>query len=141
MIRPTIISEKYSAAPNFSAIAVSGGQRWRRGTSNRAGKERADGRDRKAAAPARPFLRHLVAVDRGDGGRGFTGHVDEDGGGRAAILRTVIDAGEHDEGGNRVEPIWKVIGKSMAMVAVAPIPGKTPISVPRRKDRGHCEMR
>src|SRR5918994_2109537 len=28
-------------------------------------------------------------------------------------------------------PIWKVIGNSMAMVAVAPIPGSTPISVPR----------
>ncbi len=27
-------------------------------------------------------------------------------------------------------PIWKVIGKSMAMVAVAPMPGSTPISVP-----------
>jgi hypothetical protein len=27
-------------------------------------------------------------------------------------------------------PIWKVIGRSMAMVAVAPMPGSTPISVP-----------
>ena len=27
-------------------------------------------------------------------------------------------------------PIWKVIGNSMAMVAVAPMPGRTPISVP-----------
>ena len=27
-------------------------------------------------------------------------------------------------------PIWKVIGSSMAMVAVAPMPGSTPISVP-----------
>src|SRR5437868_9908910 len=29
-------------------------------------------------------------------------------------------------------PIWKVIGSSMAMVAVAPMPGSTPIKVPRR---------
>ncbi len=27
-------------------------------------------------------------------------------------------------------PIWKVIGNSMAIVAVAPMPGSTPISVP-----------
>src|SRR3569833_2259366 len=27
---------------------------------------------------------------------------------------------------------WKVIGSSMAIVAVAPMPGRTPISVPRR---------
>ncbi|MHC2483064.1 hypothetical protein ACVIKP_004855 [Rhizobium leguminosarum] len=35
---------------------------------------------------------------------------------------------------------WKVIGKSMAIVAVAPMPGSTPISVPsstpiRQKNR------
>src|SRR5688500_10227521 len=29
-------------------------------------------------------------------------------------------------------PIWKVIGNSMAMVAVAPMPGRTPIRVPSR---------
>jgi hypothetical protein len=27
-------------------------------------------------------------------------------------------------------PIWKVIGRSMAIVAVGPMPGRTPISVP-----------
>ena len=44
-----------------------------------------------SAAPARPLLRHLVAVDAGDRGRGFARDVDQHGGDRAAIHRAVID--------------------------------------------------
>ena len=67
-----------------------------------AGEERAEGGDRKCrAGPA--LARHLVAVDGGDGGGGFAGHVDQDRRGRAAILRAVVDAGEHDQRGDRLE--------------------------------------
>jgi hypothetical protein len=79
------------------------------------------------AAPGAALARHLVTVDGGDGRRGFAGHVDQDRRGRAAILRAVIDAGEHDQRRDRFGS-WKVIGSSMAIVAVAPMPGSTPIS-------------
>ena len=68
---------------------------------DRAGEERAERGDRKRrAGPA--LAGHLVAVDRGDGGRGFARHVDQDRRGRAAILGAVIDAGEHDQRGDRL---------------------------------------
>ena len=51
--------------------------------------------------PGLALLRHLVAVDGGDGGGGFAGEVDEDRRRRAAVLRAVVDAGEHDERGDR----------------------------------------
>jgi len=45
-----------------------------------------------------------MAVERGhDRGR-FAGNVDQDRGGRAAVLGAVIDAGEHDQGRRRAEP-------------------------------------
>ena len=50
-----------------------------------------------SAAPARPWLRHLVAVDAGDDRARLARHVDQDRRGRAAILRAVVDAGEHDQ--------------------------------------------
>ena len=37
-------------------------------------------------------------------GRRLARHVDQDRGGRAAILRAVIDAGEHDQRRQRIEP-------------------------------------
>ena len=51
-----------------------------------------------------PLPRHLVAVDRSDRRRGLPREVDQDRGGRAAVLRAVIDAGEHDERRHRLEP-------------------------------------
>ena len=100
--RPTTISEKYSAAPNFSAIAVSGGAKsaTRKVATVPAKNEPMRGGGERRAGAA--LARHLVAVDGGDGGRGFARHVDQDGGGRAAILRAVIDAGEHDQRGHRI---------------------------------------
>ena len=47
---------------------------------------------------------------------------------RAAILRPVIDARDHDEGAAGSKP--KVNGRRIAMVAIGPIPGRTPIRVP-----------
>ncbi len=67
-----------------------------------AGEERAErGGGERRAGLALP--RHLVAVDGGDRGGRFAGQVDQDRGGRAAVLRAVVDAGEHDERGDRRE--------------------------------------
>ena len=61
-----------------------------------AGEERADRRGgQRRAGPALP--RHLVAVERGDDGGRFARQVDEDRRGRAAVLRAVVDAGQHDQ--------------------------------------------
>ena len=54
-----------------------------------------------SAGPARPCLGHLVAVDRRDHARTFARQVDQDRGGRAAVLGAVVDAGEHDQGRDR----------------------------------------
>ena len=100
-IRPSTISEKYSAGPNSSASA---GQRRaeRRDQHGRdaAGEERADRGDRErrtgAALPG-----HLVAVERRHHRRRLAGNVDQDRRGRAAVLRAVVDAGEHDQRADR----------------------------------------
>ena len=56
------------------------------------------------ASAGRPALpRHLVAVDGRHRGRRFARQVDQDRRGRAAVLRAVIDAGEHDQRGDRLE--------------------------------------
>ena len=67
-----------------------------------AGDERADRGDAERGAGA-AAARHLVAVERGDDRGGLAGNVDQDRRGRAAVLRAVIDAGEHDHGGCRLE--------------------------------------
>ena len=102
-MRPRTISEKYSGAPEAQRRP---GQR-RRGErqdegGDGAGEERAErgGGERRAGLA---LARHLVAVDGGDGGGELAGQVDQDGGGRAAVLRAVVDAGEHDERGHRLE--------------------------------------
>ena len=56
-----------------------------------------------SAAPARPLLRHGVAVDAGhDRGR-LAGDAHQDRGGRAAVLRAVVDAGQHHDGLGGIE--------------------------------------
>ena len=67
---------------------------------HRAGEERGDGGDRQRRAGA-ALAGHLVAVDAGDDRGGLARHVDEDGGRRAAVLRAVEDAGQHDHGRRR----------------------------------------
>ena len=97
------MSEKYSGGPKLSAARASGGAaraRMRVATVPAKKEPRAAV---ASAGPAWPFLRHLVAVDGGDGGRALAGEVDEDGGGRAAVLGAVVDAGEHDERRHRLE--------------------------------------
>ena len=65
-----------------------------------AGEERADGGDGERRAGA-ALLGHLVAVEAGDHRRRFTWNVDQDRRGRAAVLRAVVDAGEHDQRADR----------------------------------------
>ena len=99
--RPISISEKYSGAPNLSAISASGGPNERdQQRADGAGEERADGRDRERR-PGAALARHLIAVDAGHDRGGLARQVDQDGGGRAAVLRAVIDAGEHDQRADR----------------------------------------
>ena len=69
---------------------------------DRAGEERADGRDAERHAGA-ALPGHLVAVERRDDRGRLAGDVDQDRRGRAAVLRAVIDAGEHDERAGRIE--------------------------------------
>ena len=69
-----------------------------------AGEERAERRHRERGAGA-ALLGHLVAVDAGDDRGRLARHVDQDRGGRAAILGAVVDAGQHHQRGERVEPV------------------------------------
>ena len=70
----------------------------------RAGDERPDRRDGKRLAGL-ASARHLVAVDAGDDRRRFARQVDQDRGRRAAVLRAVVDAGEHDQRRHRRQRI------------------------------------
>jgi hypothetical protein len=51
--------------------------------------------------PGAALLGHLETVERGHHRGRFTGNVDQDRRGRAAILRAVVDAGQHDQRANR----------------------------------------
>ena len=96
-IRPSTISEKYSAAPNFSATSASGGANSAmRTVRDGAGEERADRRDGERR-PRAALARHLVAVEAGDDRRRLAGQVHQDRRRRAAVLRAVVDAGQHDQ--------------------------------------------
>ena len=61
-----------------------------------AGKKRSDRRDGERRTGTALF-RHLVPVKRRDHRRRLAWNVDEDRGGRAAILGAVVDAGQHDQ--------------------------------------------
>ena len=101
--RPSTISEKYSGAPNDWPTLASGGANIAMiDGRHRAGEERAERRDRERRAGA-ALARHLVAVDAGDHRGGFARQVDQNGRGRAAVLRAVEDAGEHDQSRHRLE--------------------------------------
>ncbi len=100
-ISPSTMSAKYSAGPNSSASC--GERRREQGDDHGregAGEERAE-RRRRQRRPGAALPRHLVAVDGRHRRRRFARQVDEDRRGRAAVLRAVIDAGQHDERGRR----------------------------------------
>ncbi len=100
-IRPSTISEKYSAGPNASASFVSGAPSiGDQDGGDAAGEERPDRGDRERRTGA-ALLGHLVAVERRDHRGRLARNIDQDRGGRTAILSAVIDAGEHDQGADR----------------------------------------
>ena len=68
-----------------------------------AGDERADRGDAERRAGA-ALLRHGVAVDAGHHRRRFAWNAHQDRGGRAAVLRAVVDAGQHHDRLGGVEP-------------------------------------
>ncbi|MDH6592308.1 hypothetical protein M2165_002197 [Variovorax sp. TBS-050B] len=76
------------------------GQRGREGRKHQrahaAREEGAEARRRERGA-APPLLGHLVAVDHRHHGGRLARQVDQDRGGRAAVLRAVVDAREHDQ--------------------------------------------
>ena len=72
--------------------------------AERAGDERAHRRDAERRAGA-ALLRHGVTVDAGHHRGGFAGDAQQDRRGRAAVLRAVVDAGQHDDGLGRVEAV------------------------------------
>ena len=78
------------------------GQRGDDDGGDAAGDEGADGGDAERHAGA-ALLGHLVAVERGDDGGRLARDVDQDGRGRAAVLRAVVDAGQHDERADGIE--------------------------------------
>ena len=101
--RPSTISEKYSGAPNDWPTLASGGAKAAiSAVATQPAKNERERRDRQRRAGA-ALPRHLVAVDAGDDRRGLARQVDQDRGGRAAVLRAVEDAGQHDQAGHRLE--------------------------------------
>src|SRR5262249_3647734 len=94
-IRPSTMSEKYSGAPNDWPILASGGAKV---AISRVATQPAKNEASAATASAAPAVpRHLMAIDAGHHRRGLARQVHQNGGGRAAVLRAVKDAGEHDQ--------------------------------------------
>ena len=85
----------------MSATSASGrGEQGHQEGGDRAGEKGTDGgRGQGHAGP--PLTRHLIAVQGGDHRGRFTRQIDQDGGGGAAVLGSVVDAGQHDQGGDR----------------------------------------
>ena len=67
-----------------------------------AGEERAHGGGGERR-PGAPLASHLVPVETGDDRSRLARKVDQDRGGGAAVLRAVIDAGKHDQRGDRAQ--------------------------------------
>ena len=100
--RPNTIRPKYSAGPKSSASRVSGAPIAAMMSVATLPAKNEPSAAMPSALPAEPALRHFVAVDRGHHRGHLARHVDEDRGGRAAVLRAVVDAGEHDERAGRI---------------------------------------
>ena len=96
-IRPSTISEKYSAGPNLKATSVSGAAKAARISVPTQPAKNEPMPAAASAGPGAALPGHLVAVDAGDHRGRFARQVDQDGGGGAAVLRAVVDAGQHDQ--------------------------------------------
>lgn len=99
---PRTTTANSSAWPKFSAARASGIAATARTTVARvpATKEEMAGHGQGGAGPALP--RHLVPVERGHRRGRLPRQVDEDRGRRPAVLRAVVDAGQHDDRGDRL---------------------------------------
>ncbi len=106
-IRPSTISEKYSAGPNLSASSDSGVATVATKTvATRSGEERRERRGRQRGAGL-TLARHLVTVEAGDRRRRLARHVEQDRRRRAAVLRAVVDAGQHDQRRDRLQRVGR----------------------------------
>ena len=100
--RPRHISAKYSGDENCSAKSATGGAT---SVSSRTPTVPATNEAIAAmpsAGPARPLRAIGVAVDAGDDRGRLARDVEQDRGGRAAVFRAVIDAGQHDDAAGRI---------------------------------------
>ena len=101
--RPSSMIEKISVGPNLKAIAhQQRRQEDHHDDADRRGEERRDHRDAQRRA-AFALLRHRVAVEAGDRVRRMDWQVQQDGADRAAILRAVEDAREHQDRRHRCD--------------------------------------
>ena len=99
--RPSTISEKYSAGPNISATEVSGAPSAATSTVATEPAKNEPIAAIASAGPARPCFAiwwPSSVVTTEEDSPGMLIRID---GGRAAILRAVIDAGEHDQRADR----------------------------------------
>ena len=104
-VRPSTTRAKYSGGPKASAARASGGASSMRPRVPSVPAMKEPMAAMPSADAGAPLQGHLVAVDAGHDGARLAGHADEHGGERAAVLRAVIDAGEHDDGGGRARAV------------------------------------
>ena len=103
MARPSTISAKYSGALNASdSLRQRRRHEHQRDDAEGAGDERSD-RGHAERSTGAALARHLVAVEASDDRGRFARHVEQDRGRRAAVLRAVVDAGQHDHRAGRIE--------------------------------------
>src|SRR6266704_379693 len=98
-IKPSTISEKYSAGPNASASLVKGAPSTAISTVETQPAKNDPIAAIASAGPAR--FRHLETIERRHHRCRLARNIDQDRGGRAAILRAVVNAGEHDQRADR----------------------------------------
>jgi hypothetical protein len=100
---PATMRAKNSAGPNFSASEASGTATTTRATVAKVPPTNEPMAAIPRADPARPWRRHLVAVDAGDHRRRLARHVDQHRGDGAAIHGAVVDGAQHDDGAGWIE--------------------------------------
>ena len=101
--RPNTIKPKYSAGPNSSASLVSGAPIAAMTSVATVPAKNEAMAAIPSAMPAWPLRAMACPSSVGDHRGGFARDVDQDRGGRAAVLGAVIDARQHDERAGRID--------------------------------------
>ena len=101
--RPKTSSRQYSGERNSAAKAPSAGREGGEDQGAHDAGEKEASAAIESATPARPVPRHLVPVEAGDDRGRLARHVDKDRRRRSAVLGAVVDARQHDDGGDRIE--------------------------------------